>query len=131
MNRAIVWRLFWKEFRVQWQFWIAMAVLTALMQLVILATASLADRTPWLFGAALVLTAFYALGCGATLFATEHETGTFDFQRALPVSSRLLFASKTTFGVVSVLAFCGTLWLVAALMAGRPWPSVEALRVMA
>jgi hypothetical protein len=131
MNHAIVWRLFWKEFRVQWQFWIAMAVLTALVQLVILATASLADRTPWLFGAALVLTAFYALGCGATLFATEHETGTFDFQRALPVSSRLLFASKTTFGVVSVLAFGGTLWLAAALMAGRPWPSAEELQGLA
>lgn len=131
MNHAIVWRLFWKEFRVQWQFWIAMAVLTALVQLVILTTASLADRTPWLFGTALVLTAFYALGCGATLFATEHETGTFDFQRALPVSSRLLFASKTTFGVVSVLAFGGTLWLAAALMAGRPWPSAEELQGLA
>lgn len=130
MNTTIFWRLVWKEYRVQLGFWYAMAVLTVTVQLIVLQNAAPADRTTWLFGTALIVTAFYALGCGATLFATEHETGTFDFQRALPVSNRLLFTAKTVLGVSSVLAFSGLLWLVAALMAGWERPPAEHLRGM-
>ncbi|NIO14943.1 MAG: hypothetical protein GTO31_13900, partial [Xanthomonadales bacterium] len=72
----------WKELRLQRAFWIAMLVLTVLLQWVVVGmTPAGPPRTNWLFEVAMVLAALYAVGCGATLFATEHETGTYDFQR--------------------------------------------------
>ena len=36
MNAAIFWRIFWKEWRAQRAFWIAIAVLTLVMELLFL-----------------------------------------------------------------------------------------------
>lgn len=123
MNSLIFWRVFWKEYRVQRAFWISIAVLTVLLlPIPLVFVSNSVDRLQWIFGLALGLPAFYAAGCGATLFATEHETGTFGFQKALPVSSRQLFLPKAAFGVISTLALMVLLWFVALLMTGWSVP---------
>ncbi len=123
MNTSVFWRLMWKEYRMQRAFWISMAVLTVLVQLAVLAFVRPgAERITWLFTVGLGLPAFYALGCGATLFATEHETGTYGFQRALPVSAIRLFGGKLVFALGSTLAMIALLWSLAALMAGWHLP---------
>ncbi|MFH1924780.1 MAG: hypothetical protein ABIP48_33440, partial [Planctomycetota bacterium] len=58
-----------------------------------------------------------------TLFATEHEAGTYDFQRSLPVSAGRLFFAKVTFAVASTAAILGLLWCLAAAWAGFRFPS--------
>ncbi len=124
MNSSVFWRLVWKEYRLQRAFWISMAVLTVLVQLLVLALVRPgADRITWLFTLGLGLPAFYALGCGSTLFAAEHEARTYGFQRALPVSAMGLFGSKMAFAVGSILAMVGLLWVVSAAMAGWRLPA--------
>jgi len=126
MNESVFWRLVWKEYRLQRAFWISMAVLTVLVQLLVLAFVWPGpERITWLFAIGLGFPAFYALGCGATLFATEHEAGTYGFQRALPVSVMRLFGSKLVFALGSTLAMITLLWSLAALMAGWHLPRPE------
>ena len=116
MNNPIFWRLVWKEYRLMRSFWIAMAVLAVILELIAcISVWSPNDSVQMIFAMALVLPAFYAMGCGATLFATEHETGTYQFQRALPVSaSRLFFFRKNQryFSLSSPLASLGSITLV-------------------
>lgn len=128
MNNSIFLRLVWKEYRLQRAFWISMVVLAALFCAIVLWAARESEpefRTIWLFDVALVLSALYALGCGATLFATEHEAGTYDFQRALPVSWHQFFFAKVTFAVASTLAMIGLLSSLAAILAGFPLPDPQ------
>ena len=54
-----------------------------------------------LFVAALGLPALYLLGCGAMLFAGEHEAGTYEFQRSLPTPAWPVFAAKVAFALLS------------------------------
>ena len=128
MRTTVFRRLVWKEYRVQRAFWISMLALTLFSQLLLLVSASFvhdsrwapdgAARLTWLFGFALAFPAFYALGCGATLFATEHETGTYDFQKMLPVSAWRLAAGKLAFAVASTLGMLAVCWPVAVLLSG-------------
>ncbi len=130
MNGSIFWRLVWKEYRVQRAFWISMAVLTALLQLVAVTFVThAAERINLLLHFTLAFPALYALGCGATLFATEHETGTYEFQRSLPVSAWQLFFGKLACAVVSVLALIGLLFCLALLLAGGRLPDGESHRL--
>ena len=88
MNDAILWRLIWKEYRLQRAFFAAIVVLAIVVQVVgILGAAFRGVPLPvdWVYVIAAGSVALYALGCGATLFATEHESGTFEFQRYLPI----------------------------------------------
>ena len=59
---------------------------------------------------ALAATAVYMLGCGATLFATERELETFDFQRSLPVDAWRVFTAKTGWALASGCALAAVLW---------------------
>ncbi|HUT90508.1 MAG TPA: ABC transporter permease [Thermoguttaceae bacterium] len=131
MSHSIFLRLLWKEYRLQRAFWISMVVLAVFLHLIVLASVRTANLTPeamaaarttWVFEISLALAALYALGCGATLFATEHEADTYQFQRSLPVSARRLFFSKGTFAVTSTMAIIGLLWGLAAMMAGGRLP---------
>ncbi|MFH1918361.1 MAG: hypothetical protein ABIP48_00525, partial [Planctomycetota bacterium] len=120
MSNPIFRRLVWKEYRLQRPFWISMVVLAVLLSGIVLLFTPEGNSTAkimWLFDIALGLSALYALGCGATLFATEHEAGTYDFQRSLPVSAGRLFWAKMTFAVASTLAILGLLWCLAAAWA--------------
>lgn len=135
MNSTIFWRLVWKEYRLQRSLWIAIGVLGALIQLWVLAIHRFGegvDPTVFvtiLYGAALVLTWIYAMGCGAVLFAAERENGTYDLQRALPVLSRQVFGAKVVFALVSTAALLGVLLLLAALLAGWTRPPAETLQM--
>ena len=126
MNRAIFGRLVWKEFRLLRSFWIAMAILAvfaSLYALVAIGAQDAAFRINALFAIALTIPALYALGCGATMFATEHEAGTYEFQRALPVSARQLLWGKLAFAVLSIPVLIGLLWLLAVWFAGGRLPA--------
>ncbi len=128
MNGSIIWRVFWKEYRTQRTLWIAMVLLIVVLQLITLvATVVLGgeDAVAPLFTLAMVLSALYALGCGATLFAAEHEAGTFEFQRILPVAPWRLFLGKVAFAVLSTIAMLGVCWGAASLLAGWQWPATK------
>ena len=126
MNDPILWRLVWKEYRLMRSFWIAMALLAVLLELITCVTVwSPNDSVQMIFTMALVLPAFYAMGCGATLFATEHETGTYQFQRSLPVSGSQLFLGKLPFGLISTPLLFLTLWLSAWIISGMRLPEAD------
>lgn len=121
MNDTLFWRIVWKEYRVQRGFWLSMVVLTLLLQLLVLwAQPERMDQVGMargLFGVGLGLAAFYALGSAATLFATEHETGTYDFQRVLPVTALRVFAGKLTYALASTAALFAAVWMLALVLA--------------
>lgn len=124
MNRSVFWRLVWKEYRVQRSLFLAMAALAVAGELVVRGTIGLeGDRlAPWVFGVGLGLAAFYGLGVGATLFATEHETGTYEFQRSLPVGAAAIFGAKTAFAAASTAGMLVLAWLSAWAVAGGQLP---------
>ena len=101
---AIFWRLFWKEYRLQRALWIAMAVLTTLLMLLVVEF-TLVPRTDStsMFGIAVALPAFYCLGCGATLFAGRTRGRHYEFQRSLPVGAGRVFAAKIAFALLSTI----------------------------
>ena len=118
---AIFWRLIWKEYRVQRAFWIGIAVLTVL--LICLARFSVVDpaaRMDWQFGFAVVLPTLFAAACGGMLFAVDHEAGTYEFQRSLPVRPAHLLLSKFVFAFLSIMALYVVGWLAAVLLSGLP-----------
>jgi len=130
MTGSPFWRLVWKEYRTQRAFWLSMVGLTFLLQLLLMSfSEGDPDSPPPLvknvFAFALFFAALYALGCGATLFATERETGTYEFQRAVPVSWFPLFAAKTTFAVLSTLAILAVLLVLAAGLSRWHYPDVQ------
>lgn len=129
MNRSIFWRLVWKEYRVQRAFWLAMIVIVVLLELLIVGLSE-GDRggqglVTTIFGLALAFSALYAAGCGATLFATERETGTFEFQRAVPVSSLRLFSAKATFALLSTSSILAVLLALAAWISRWDLPDAK------
>ena len=81
MNTLIFTRLLWKEYRLQRGFWLSIAALACLLMLLVLAVAWRGEPPPVdeLFAIGLGAASLYALGSGATLFATEHEAGTYGF----------------------------------------------------
>ncbi|MBI3466214.1 MAG: hypothetical protein HY000_24635 [Planctomycetes bacterium] len=126
MNDPVVWRLLWKEYRVQRGFWLSMAVIALAGQLFVLAMPGrYVEHLPWLFGLALGCPAFYALGCGATLFAAEREEGTLERLRVMGAPARKVLASKLGFGLASTIGLLVLLWLVAFGLAGAHVPELE------
>ena len=129
MSNPIFRRVLWKEYRVQRSLWIAMFVLTAALQAISLIAGMVLgqgdSQIEPLFGLALGLSAFYALGCGATLFAAEHESGTYEFQRMLPSGPMRIFFGKFVFAVASTAVLIGLTWLLAAVLAGWNWPAAR------
>ncbi len=130
MNTDIFWRLVWKEYRQQLALWIAIIFAGFIFQLGVVifcvlngeGVSPLPDR---LFTVALSVPILYALGCGATLFAGEHESHSFPFQQSLPVSATRVFWAKVSFAVVSALVLFPLLWLLAFAMTGWVLPRAE------
>ncbi|MBI3466213.1 MAG: ABC transporter permease, partial [Planctomycetes bacterium] len=124
MTDPMLFRLFWKEYRVQRGFWLSLGGLTLGLQLIIAAIpARYLDHTTWMFNLAVVFPAFYALGCGATTFALEREEGTAEQLRILAVPAGRLFLTKLVFGLVSALALLGVLSLLAFALARGQLPT--------
>ena len=114
MNSAIVWRMAWKDYRVLRGLWIAVAMFAVAIQLLIaMVFRNSLDMSFTVFAIAIGAPAFYALGCGAALFAAEHEENTFEFLRILPTTSHEVSAGKLAFAVVSTILLLLTLWLAA------------------
>lgn len=116
MNGSILWRLSWKEYRLQRMLWISVAMLTTLLLAMEFVILDPPDKIPWMFWLALAFPALYPLGCGAMLFAGEHEAGTYDFQRSLPVEARHVFLVKMPFTFVNTAILFGLMWLLAAFL---------------
>ncbi len=125
---AILWRVVWKEYRGQRALWLAIA-LFAVVLMVLVTAAALIDDQPIpvfaLFAVALGMPVLYALGSGATLFAAEHETETYAFQRSLPVSAWRLLTGKLGFSLASVVVLPPLLWLTALAFAGGKLPRAD------
>ncbi|MGB7736470.1 MAG: hypothetical protein WBL72_22530 [Thermoguttaceae bacterium] len=135
MTPSIFWRVVWKEYRLQRSLWIAMAALTAILQLLVIAYEPPHQaRAETLYLLALAFPALYALGCGATLFAGEREAGTYEFQRSLPVRAWAVFVGKIVLALGSTLAMLG-LMVGFATFLSKPTPpgtvDVATWRVMA
>jgi hypothetical protein len=126
-------RLVWKQYRLQRAFWICM-ILFAMMLFgltQIFFSLSPVESVGSLFLIAIAVPAFYALGCGATMFAAEHESGVFDFQRVMPVTSPRFFFANVLFGLMSTLAMIVLLFLVAIIFYTSPaWISRQPLTDM-
>lgn len=108
--------LLWKEYRQQRGFWLAMFLFSVTLQMLPLLAVAFNGQSPdafWVFAVALGIPALYALGCGATAFAGEHDAETYAFQRALPVSPGQLVWGKLSFALGSSLVLPPLLWPVA------------------
>lgn len=120
------WRLVWKEYRVQRPLWLAILIATPVLQAALVMFAWWmgdarvlfipTDVAQALFAIGFVTTAIYLLGCSATMFAVEHETGSFDFQRALPSNQPRVFWAKIGFSLVSFLLLTAVLWLLTQVL---------------
>ena len=125
MNTAIFWRLVWKEYRQQRALWTAIALAGLIFQIAVLVYCVLngvSELPDKLFTVALSVPILYSLGCGATLFAGEHEADTFSFQQALPVAAGRVFTAKFVFALLSALALFPVLWLLAFAMTSWKLP---------
>jgi len=130
MKDSVVWRMVWKKYRLLRGFWLGLAGLTVFFQLIVLVmpmheTAENGDRWMMIFATGITMGALYALACGATMFATEHEEGTFDFLRALPVRPGQLLAGKLVHSVLSTIVFFVVLWGVSALLTSFRFPAAS------
>lgn len=134
MNGSIFWRVFWKEYRTQRSFWLAVAVGTVLLQLMVLIVAVNLDNassvTNVLFAMAVLMPTFYALGCGAIMYAMETEEGTYDLIRMLPASALRVFGGKLAFGLMSCLLLPLPLLVSAWLLARFDLPDVSTLEIL-
>ncbi len=120
------WRLVWKEYRVQRPLWLALLIASPVLQVAWLVLMWIVDgrhtvlNSPDLarafFAIGFVTSAIYLLGCCATMFSVEHETGSFDFQRVLPSNQPRVFWAKVGFAAVSFLALTTLLWLMTQVL---------------
>ncbi|MCX7420986.1 MAG: hypothetical protein NT013_15800 [Planctomycetia bacterium] len=120
------WRLVWKEYRVQRPLWLALLIASPVLQLAWLVLMWIVDgpRAEFIspdlargfFAIGFVTSAIYLLGCCATMFSVEHETGSFDFQRVLPSNQPRLFFAKVGFAAVSFLVLTAALWLLTQIL---------------
>jgi ABC-type transport system involved in multi-copper enzyme maturation permease subunit len=107
-------RLIWKEYRVQRSFWISVAVVALVGQLLAWRLLpSQAYRPDWLFGMALTFPALFALGSAASLFAGEREDGTFEQLRILAIPAGRVLVSKLCFAVLATAGMLAILWAIA------------------
>ena len=122
------WRLVWKEYRTQRALWLTLLIGAPVLQGSLIGLSGWLDgyqspaRRPdfvvVLFAISYVMSAIYVLGCAATMFSVEHETGTFDFQRVLPANQPRVVWSKIGFGLLSSSALVLILWIITVALFG-------------
>ncbi len=124
MNFAPYLRLVWKEYRAIRLFWLCLVVLVIFIQWLMAVTIHVQGVVPQ-FHLALMAPALFALGCAGTAFAIEKEDGTFEFLRAIPISSQQLFISKLLLTVLASVAMYLVLWLAAMWITGHATPALD------
>jgi hypothetical protein len=124
---TMLWRLVWKEYRAQRSFWLAIAgTAVGLMLLILWLLAHEDERLDAVWGVALVLPLFYALGSAAVVFASETEEGTTDLLRIMPTRSSHVFLGKVAYSLVSTAALCLCLLVAAGLLTlGQAIPKLD------
>lgn len=125
MTSSIIGRLVWKELRLLRGFWFTMLLGALLAQAAVFFWRDGPKNDAWLFLIAAGLTAFYALGCAATAFAGERESGTYELQRVLPVTPQELLAGKLLFAAVSTLLLGVIVWLSASCLYQLRWYATD------
>lgn len=121
-SMTMFWRMAWKDLRIQRQTWLAILVLTPVVQVAYQAMMALegAPTDPQgHIAVALVAAAVYMLGCGATLFSSEDESGTIDLLRSFPVSAGRVFLAKIALGLVSGIVLAIVLFVMAQVAFAR------------
>lgn len=120
-GRIFSYHIFWKEYRQMRSFWLSLLVVAVVLQLIFFAmTPENQHPQDPISAIAVCFAALYALGCGATMFAMEHDNGTYDFLRALPTNGLSTFLSKVTFTLISApLLFAATFGCAAFLSSLR------------
>lgn len=120
-HHRVFWRFGWKEYRMLRGFWLAVAALAVMIQLITLATLPASpDRGEMLFSIALGATVLYAVGAAATLFAVEHEEETYELLTTLPVEWLPVFWAKLLVAVGSSLAL-GAVLVGSSFAFGGVW----------
>ena len=129
MNSKIFARLLWKEFRQQRAFWLAMLFLTAFLMVMFEVSLTLFDVNPHKHsihsGQIFIFVILYALGCGATLFASEHDTGTYAFLRNLPVEGFSVFLAKVTLALFATASLACVLYFPTYFLVGCFYDEVQ------
>jgi len=123
MKYAMFQRLLWKEYRAQRGFWLGVAGMAFVVQLItLLVSYDSSERTNVLFYIAVVLPVFYVMGSAAVTFAAEREDETWHRLRILAASPGRLFLAKFGFSLVSTFLMVGLLGSLAWVMAHRTIP---------
>lgn len=123
------WRLVWKEYRVHRSLWLVLLGGTLLLQVFFLVTLWLFNNSrqvEWVFpdgvaivfGVSFAASFIYLLGCGATAFSIEHESGNFDCQRVLPIHMPRVLLAKAGFALVSGMALTLLVWVLTRAIYG-------------
>ena len=120
-----VWRIAWKDMRRIGGLWIALFLFWVACLGLGLVNSYYSNNFIFTFSpiqlliGILVTATVYALGWAGLTYATEHDDGTYEFLRALPVRPQQVFYGKLFFGVNSTLllilglmAVCGIHYLV-------------------
>lgn len=118
-SRAIFRRVLWKEYRVLRPLWVAVFVLTAVVQGLIAAFAPAgADLPQIMFAASLTGAVLFAVGASSILFAAEHEEETHAFLAILPTNWRPLFLGKVLIATILAIALGAALLPFGAAFVG-------------
>jgi hypothetical protein len=97
-------RLWWKEARSFWPIWLALGLIAAGVQWVLLRAGGPEMRTGLLIVLGVCWAMLYAFAVGAAALAGERETNTQLFLDMLPVGRGMLWSSKVSFALATTLA---------------------------
>ncbi len=130
-----IWHVAWKEYRLLRGLWIAMVAIALMLQMVVMVAVDRADISPRdfatdMFALTIWLPAFYALGCGATMFAAEKDDGTFELLRTLPVNGLRVLAGKLLYALPSTALLFAALFLLTRAFNRGVWPQEDTLRLL-
>jgi ABC-type transport system involved in multi-copper enzyme maturation permease subunit len=120
MTRSIM----WKEYRHLRALWVTLAVATIVAQLPAFAAwwvglgSLFSSPFDALLGISAAMPVFYALGCGAMLFAAEYEGRTRDYLCALPASASAVVLGKFGVALLSIVLIYIVAWGFAAMLSG-------------
>ena len=133
MNAAILQRVIWKEYRFLRSFGLATLLLAACAAVAWRGLAAWYERPVQgedFFILVAIVTSLFALGVGGTSFATEHEVGTAEFLRRLPLDGKNLLCGKLLLSAVSIVGLKVVLWAGAAIISTWLPVSGERLRTI-
>ena len=115
-DRQVISRLLWKEFRqVRWLalFVLCLGILAHAFSFTMTFDEMSSELSLPYSHVATLVAALFAIGCGATLFAGEHDNHTYLFQRMLPASRWQILGTKMGLMVGLTAALFTLFWLVA------------------